>query len=137
MGHTYITLGTFHFTFWGLHRYHILRLFCPEKDLITHSVLPVCPRIHTENCSAQLPNSGAVEGKQLQPQPDHKLPGQPLQSRPGLGASFGHLLEGSQPSLHLPVNPSGLSHTPTELVSATHGQVCPSLLLFYITLLTS
>lgn len=33
MGHTYITLGTFPFSFWGLHRYHILRLFRLKKRL--------------------------------------------------------------------------------------------------------
>lgn len=44
-----------------------------RKDLITHSILSACTRIHLEICSAQLPEFCAVEGKQLSPKSDHKL----------------------------------------------------------------
>lgn len=57
LGHTYITLGKFHFTFWGLNRYHILRLFRLEKRLNYPQSSFCCTRIHLDNRSAQPPNS--------------------------------------------------------------------------------
>lgn len=55
MGQTCITLGKFHFTFWGLNRYHILRLFHLGKKTLPAVLSLPCTHMHLENCLAQLP----------------------------------------------------------------------------------
>lgn len=81
---------------------HILRLFCLEKRLNYPHILRKLLGSTSKLC-------GTAEGKQLQPQSDHELPGQLLHSRQGLGASLVHLLEDSQSMLHLPAKLSILA----------------------------